>query len=164
MAEWFYQFHKKLLEFPPALWGALLILAIGGIFIWLTVTKRYKALIVSISSIMFVSLLVLVAFFIPPMDLEEGATTSIIYQTWFWSLIVIILLIVFLALMIRRQVWTAKMLATGAVCIAMSVLLAAIRLYRLPNGGSFAYVRELTHTGGMRRRVALLGAHERLDP
>ncbi len=140
MAEWFFQFHKKLLEFTPALWIALAVLLIGGVALGLILKKGEKkvsfALTLCISALVLISLIVVTAFFIPEMELEEGTSMSVLYQTWFWALVLIILLVVSMALMIRRQVWTARMLATGAVCIALSVLLAAIRLYRLPNGGS----------------------------
>jgi len=140
MAEWFYEFHKKLLEFTPALWIALAVLAIGGVAMWLALKKdgkkASKALVLGIAAIMVIALVVVAAFFIPAMELEEGTNMNVLYQGWFWTLVIVIILVVVLALMIRRQVWTAKMLAMGAVCIAMSVLLAAIRLYRLPNGGS----------------------------
>lgn len=140
MAEWFYQFHKKLLEFTPALWIALVVLTLGGVALGLLLKKDgkkvNKGLVMGISALLMVALIVVAAFFIPAMELEEGTPMNVLYQTWFWTLILVVLLVIAMALMIRRQVWTAKMLATGAVCIAMSVLLAAIRLYRLPNGGS----------------------------
>lgn len=36
----------------------------------------------------------------------------------------------------ERTVWTTRMLAMGALCIALSYVLGLIRLFRLPNGGS----------------------------
>lgn len=35
-----------------------------------------------------------------------------------------------------RTVWSAKMLSVGAICMALSVVLSMIRLYRMPQGGS----------------------------
>lgn len=60
--------------------------------------------------------------------------------TWGWALL-IVLLIAGIALFCtargkQRTVWTTRMLAMGALCIALSYVLGLIRLFRLPNGGS----------------------------
>ena len=36
----------------------------------------------------------------------------------------------------KRTVWTTKMLSVGAICMALSMVLSMIRLYRMPQGGS----------------------------
>ncbi len=60
--------------------------------------------------------------------------------TWGWVLLAVLLMAgvaVFLTARGKeRTVWTTRMLAMAALCIALSYVLGLIRLFRLPNGGS----------------------------
>ena len=59
---------------------------------------------------------------------------------WGWALVVVFL--VGGILLYQRQkkqtktVWTTQMIAIGAVCMVLSVVLSRIRLFTMPNGGS----------------------------
>ena len=141
MSDWFYQFHKKLLEFSPALWIALAVLVIGGICLAVLLKNKEtrsknKWIIIGVSVVTLLALVVVAAVAIPAAELEEGTADMFLYQGWFWTAVMCVILVVVLALLLKKQVWTAKMLAIGAVCVALAVILSAIRLYRLPNGGS----------------------------
>lgn len=62
------------------------------------------------------------------------------YPVLGWA-IVAVLLIGGLALMrlkkgSQRTVWTTKMLALGAICMALSSVLSLVRLWKMPQGGS----------------------------
>lgn len=43
----------------------------------------------------------------------------------------------------RKSVWTTRMLATAAICIAMSFLLSYLKLFSMPTGGSITIVSML---------------------
>lgn len=55
-----------------------------------------------------------------------------------WGALILLLLVGLglLTLGRSRQKWTARMLATGAICVALSFILSYIRLYRMLQGGS----------------------------
>ena len=55
-----------------------------------------------------------------------------------WGVIVALLLvgIVVFAVSKDKKRWTARMLANGALCIALSTVLSFITLYKMPQGGS----------------------------
>lgn len=59
---------------------------------------------------------------------------------WGWALVIVLLAGGLIAWKLRRgsqkTVWTTKMLALGAICMALSCVLSMIRLFRMPNGGS----------------------------
>lgn len=59
---------------------------------------------------------------------------------WGWAMLAVLLaggVAAFLRIRgSQKTVWTTKMLAVGAVCIALSTVLSAIKLYSMPNGGS----------------------------
>ncbi len=141
MSEWFYQFHKKLLEFSPALWIALAVLVAGGVGLAVLLKNKEnraknKWFIVGVSAVIVAALAVVAAVAIPPAELEEGTPDLFLYQGWFWTALLCVVLVVILVLLLKKQVWTAKMLSVGAVCVAVAVILSAIRLYRMPYGGS----------------------------
>ena len=55
-----------------------------------------------------------------------------------WGVIVALLLVgvVVFAVSKDKKRWTARMLANGALCIALSTVLSFITLYKMPQGGS----------------------------
>jgi len=56
--------------------------------------------------------------------------------TWIALGVVVALGLVVLAVSTSKQKWTAKMIAFGALAIALSFVLSCVRLYRMPTGGS----------------------------
>ena len=57
-------------------------------------------------------------------------------EAWISFGTLIILAVVLLAIGKTRRLWTTKMIAFGALAIALSFVLSCIRLFRMPNGGS----------------------------
>lgn len=55
---------------------------------------------------------------------------------WIAPAVVVALCVIFAALVKTRRKWNARMLASGALCVALSFVLSCIRLYRMPTGGS----------------------------
>ena len=55
-----------------------------------------------------------------------------------WGVIVALLLVgvVVFAVSKDKKRWTARMLANGALCIALSTVLSFIALYKMPQGGT----------------------------
>lgn len=62
------------------------------------------------------------------------------FPTWGWVLVAALLVCGVAAWRMakgrERVVWTTRMVALGAVCMALSSVLSMIRLYRMPMGGS----------------------------
>lgn len=62
------------------------------------------------------------------------------FPVWGWVLVAVLLVGGLLAwYMVKgkeRTVWSTRMVALGAMCIALSYVLGMIRLWRMPNGGS----------------------------
>lgn len=56
--------------------------------------------------------------------------------TWIALGVVVALGLVVLAVSASKKKWTAKMIAFGALAIALSFVLSCVRLYRMPTGGS----------------------------
>ena len=56
--------------------------------------------------------------------------------TWIALGVVVALGLVVLAVSLSKKKWTAKMIAFGALAIALSFVLSCVRLYRMPTGGS----------------------------
>ena len=56
--------------------------------------------------------------------------------TWIAIAALAALAALLLAVSRKQQKWTAKMIANGALAIALSFVLSCIRLYRMPTGGS----------------------------
>ena len=63
---------------------------------------------------------------------------------WGWVLLVLLLvggIIAYRAIKGEKKiVWTTRMLAVGAMCLALAAVLDAIHLFRMPNGGSVTVV------------------------
>lgn len=55
---------------------------------------------------------------------------------WIILLVVIALAAAFLVIRRTSRLWTAKTVAYGALCIALSFVLSCFRLFRMPQGGS----------------------------
>ena len=55
---------------------------------------------------------------------------------WIALAVVVALCVIFAALVKTRRKWNARMVASGALCVALSFVLSCIRLYRMPTGGS----------------------------
>ena len=56
--------------------------------------------------------------------------------TWIALGVVVALGLVVLAVSTSKKKWSAKMIAFGALAIALSFVLSCVRLYRMPTGGS----------------------------
>ena len=56
--------------------------------------------------------------------------------TWIAIATLVALAVILIAVSRKQQKWTAKMIASGALAIALSFVLSCIRLYRMPTGGS----------------------------
>lgn len=56
--------------------------------------------------------------------------------TWIALGVVVALGLVVLGVSLSKKKWTAKMIAFGALAIALSFVLSCVRLYRMPTGGS----------------------------
>ena len=56
--------------------------------------------------------------------------------TWIALGVVAALGLIVLAVSMSKKKWTAKMIAFGALAIALSFVLSCVRLYRMPTGGS----------------------------
>ena len=56
--------------------------------------------------------------------------------TWIALGVVVALGVIVLAVSTSKKKWTAKMIAFGALAIALSFVLSCVRLYRMPTGGS----------------------------
>ena len=63
--------------------------------------------------------------------LDEISVTN-----WILLGILIVLAVVLMLFARKKQQWNAKMLASAAICIALSFVLSYIRLFKLPQGGS----------------------------
>lgn len=53
-----------------------------------------------------------------------------------WAALAGLVLLAVILLIASKEKFTTRMLATGAICIAMAFVLSFITLYRMPNGGS----------------------------
>lgn len=58
------------------------------------------------------------------------------WQGWLVFAVLIVLGIGLLTLTRNQKKWTSKMLAMGALCVALSFVLGMIRLFKMPQGGS----------------------------
>lgn len=62
------------------------------------------------------------------------------FPLWGWALVALLLvggLIFWKAVRgTKKTVWTTKMLSLGAICMALTCVLAMIKIFRMPNGGS----------------------------
>lgn len=62
------------------------------------------------------------------------------FPLWAWALVAALLVGGFVAYRAvrggRKTVWTTRMLAMGAICIALSSVLSMIKLWKMPQGGS----------------------------
>ena len=56
--------------------------------------------------------------------------------TWIAIAALVALAVILIAVSRKGQKWSAKMIASGALAIALSFVLSCIRLYRMPTGGS----------------------------
>lgn len=65
---------------------------------------------------------------------EKFAETPL--TMWIALAVVVALCVIFAALVKTRRKWNARMLASGALCVALSFVLSCIRLFRMPGGGS----------------------------
>ncbi len=56
--------------------------------------------------------------------------------SWISIAALVIMGVILIAISMTQRKWTAKMIASGALAIALSFVLSCIRLYRMPTGGS----------------------------
>ena len=57
-------------------------------------------------------------------------------QSWIVLGVLVVLGVILLAIHGTARKWSARMIAFGGLCIALSYILSCIRLYRMPQGGS----------------------------
>ena len=62
--------------------------------------------------------------------------TEVSLTAWIAIAALVALAVILIAVSRDKQRWTTKMLASGALSIALSFILSCIRLYRMPTGGS----------------------------
>ena len=60
---------------------------------------------------------------------------SVSLTTWL-ALLFVLLFSILLFTLIPKVKWNARMLAYGALCVALSFVLSCVRLFRMPQGGS----------------------------
>ena len=65
-----------------------------------------------------------------------GKVGEITPGTWAALAALVALAVILITVSRKKQQWTAKMVAYGALCIALSFVLSCIRLFRMPTGGS----------------------------
>ena len=69
------------------------------------------------------------------------------FPVWGWVLVAVLLVGGFVVYRMvkgeKKVVWTTRMIALGAICMALSTVLSMIRLYKLPQGGSITAVSML---------------------
>lgn len=62
------------------------------------------------------------------------------FPLWGWALVALLLVggLIFWKTTrgTKKTVWTTKMLSLGAICMALTCVLAMIKIFRMPNGGS----------------------------
>ncbi len=130
---------EKLTAVTASSWllvGLLLLLAIG-----LTVMLKKRSSLKMILALWVVAVGAIIAvllFSSPQIDIEEGASTAatFLYNPVFWAVIIGMGGLLVLFLLMRKQVFTVRMLSSGALCVALAFVLSCITLWRLPQGGS----------------------------
>lgn len=140
MSTWWSTLVEKFSELPAATWYVLgLMVVLGVALIVMSVKKAPKPAIVAVSALLLAALVAACYLTIPTVtaDLESGGVTtaSWLYSPAFWSVIVCLVGLALLVALLRKTQWTVKMLASGALCIALSFILDCITLYKLPQGG-----------------------------
>ena len=130
---------EKLTAVTASSWlfvGVLLLLAIG-----LTVMLKKRSGMKMVLALWIVAVGAIIAvllFSSPNIDIEQGAgtTATFLYNPVFWALIIGLGGLLILFLLMRKQVFTVRMLSSGALCVALAFILSCITLWRLPQGGS----------------------------
>ena len=138
MQTWFSNLTDKLFALPPITYVLLGLIALSGILFWVLFAKKAsKRVTVCFVCALFVALIATIAL-TPAIAPEEGSTqaAAFLYSPMFWAVLTGAAGAVALLLLLRRQVWTVRMLSTGALCTALSFVLSCITLWRMQNGGS----------------------------
>ena len=139
MQVWFTNLTDKLLALPPITYVLLGLIALSGILFWVLFAKKAKkSVTICFVCALFVALIATVALTLPAITPEEGTTqaAAFLYAPMFWAVLTGAAGAVALLLLLRKQVWTVRMLSTGALCTALSFVLSCITLWRMQNGGS----------------------------
>jgi len=141
MSQWVTDLFEKFAELSLPLIALFAVLIAGGVV--LAVMSRKKApaaAMIAVTALMAILLVVLLAVNFPAIlpDLESGGTESgsWLYSATFWIAVLCIVGVMALVLLMRRQQWTTRMLATASLCIAMGFILSCLTVYKLPQGGS----------------------------
>lgn len=132
MSTWWSNLIEKFSELPAATWYVLgLMVVLGVVLIVMGVKKAPKPAVVAVSALLLAALVAACYLTIPTVsaDLESGGVTtaSWLYSPAFWSVIVCLVGLVVLVALLRKTQWTVKMLASGALCIALSLFSIASR-------------------------------------
>jgi thiamine transporter len=140
LSNWWRDLIEKFTELPGAVWYVLALLVIAGAALVVMVIKRApKPALIALSAVLLVALVAAVYLTLPVVtpDLESGGVTtaSWLYSPTFWAVAVCVLGVFTLIVLLRQTQWTTKMLAAGALCIALSFILDCLTLYKLPQGG-----------------------------
>ena len=139
MKQWFTVFFEKLAAVTPTGWilvGLLLLVAL--VLTILLKRNRGKAPVVAVWLLAVAAVAAVLYCASPAITIEEGANTTagFLYNPIFWSVTFGVGGVIALLLLLKRQVFTTRMLSTGALCVALAFVLSCITLYRLPQGGS----------------------------
>ncbi|MDD3243639.1 MAG: energy-coupled thiamine transporter ThiT [Eubacteriales bacterium] len=143
MSGYFSNLIENLKELSPATWIILAIgIAVAVVVLVLAKKSEKSKWVLVVSAVGIVVMTILIALSLPqilPESPEDGGLTAsgqFLYSPWFWTIILSCIAVVLLVLLLRNQKMTSRMLATGALCIAVSFVLSCITVYKLPNGGS----------------------------
>ena len=137
MQQWWTNFVEGLSALSTMTWLLIAaILVLGIALLVLNKKNAPKAVFWAVTIVGCIAIAVLVFLGMPTAEIEEGSSNSILYSPAFWTVVICALGIVSLILLLRKQKWTAQMLSTGAICVAVGFILSCITVYRLPNGGS----------------------------
>jgi thiamine transporter len=123
--------------------GLLVVLALA---LTLLLKKRSSVKWTILVWLLAVGCIAVVLFFaVPVITIEEGANTqaNFLYNPVFWAILFCIGGLLAMFLLLRKQKFTARMLSTGALCVALAFILSCITVYRLPQGGSITPVSML---------------------
>lgn len=140
MEQWWQNFIEGIAELPAYTWALLGLIVLAGIAFYLLNRsgKVGKGALIGVLCVAVIAMIGVLILAIPEPEIEEGASTaaSWLYTPLFWCIVVSLVGILALVALLRKQVWTTKLLATGAMCVALAFVLSCITVYRMPNGGS----------------------------
>jgi thiamine transporter len=137
MKDWFVHFAENLGKVTLSNWLLVALFIVTAIALILLLKKRSGVKLTALVWLIAIGAIVAVVLTASPaLQLEEGVGNTFLYSPVFWSLIIAIGGIAAMLLLLRKQVFTTRMLSAGALCVALAFLLSFLTLWRLPQGGS----------------------------